>query len=165
MEPILDHFWGHFGVRFGPRLGPRGAKMGPRGVIERSKIRKSGYSKVWFLIGRCALFEVLDAPKTAPRGPRGCPRASKRAPKPQKKWFHFWSRFLLIFGPLLAPFWRRFGLQNQLKIGAKNGITFLPKIQPKMAPWNPPRPCRQPSGLPRHPCGASTDRVENVHGA
>jgi hypothetical protein len=98
--------------------------MSPRGPSRASKTKKVTFSKTLKNLQFFKVFEVQRPPKRASGGPRGLPRGTQGAPKPQKKGIQKWTPKLTLFGPILGPFWGPFWGRKLLQKRTKNGTTF-----------------------------------------
>ena len=113
---VLGHrFWKPF---WAPDQ-PKRRQEEPKKASKSSKKRKGGFSKRWFSHGTVDIFSLLRLPKTAPRGSGGRPRASRGAPKPQKKWTEKWTNkninFWTNFGAIWEPIWSPKACQKNIK--------------------------------------------------
>ena len=73
LESLSEEFWGPFWLQDRPRR----RQEEPKRANESSKNRKRLFLKKWFSHKTIGIFSLLRPPKTVPRGPEGCPRASR----------------------------------------------------------------------------------------
>ena len=132
------HFWTHFlsnfGVAFGGFWVPSGPQDWPgRGLEDPKRAKWSSespeddFQKSGFRIGLSPFF-ALETPKTAPRGPEDCQRASRGSSEAKEKSPP--ARELkkkLILGPFLADFRAHFGVQTSRKSAPKRGPKMITK--------------------------------------
>ena len=104
------HFWSNFGVAFGGFWVPSGPQDWPgRGLEEPKRAKwsserpKRQLSKKWFSHRTVCIFSLLRPPKTAPRGPEDCQRASRGSSEAKEKSPQRELKKILILG----PFWGR----------------------------------------------------------
>ena len=102
--PILGSLLGVFWVPSGPQDWPGRGLEEPKRAKWSSERPKRRLSKKWFSHRTVCIFSLLRPPKTAPRGPEDCQRASRGSSEAKEKS----PQRELKKGRILGPFWGRF---------------------------------------------------------